>query len=350
MARSSPIKTHGLTHVALAVRDPQRSMRFYQDVSAPSRCTERRLRSGADAGQPRRHRLRTQAASGGEVRRHRAFRIPSAAAEGHSARGGRRAQSGWNDQESAASSSPASRTCSSAIPMATRSRSGTRFRRRSIRSRPSGNGDCGDNGFTRSNGVTETLINSFLRSSVLIRFRSLRSLSTITTATRTPRWRRHRAAPGPLPGNRRPIAPFMPRASPPQPESTATYCLPSTMNVVGGATMPELVTASHSSLPVVASNAWNLGRGAAGEHEPAAVVSIEPQFGDFAYVCVHTRLPVSTFHACTSPTWSAPARNGGPPNCAPAKRLPGRVRHRHAGRASRTSCCWRECRSSASAG
>ena len=32
MARSSPIKTHGLTHVALAVRDPQRSMRFYQDV------------------------------------------------------------------------------------------------------------------------------------------------------------------------------------------------------------------------------------------------------------------------------------------------------------------------------
>ena len=32
MARSSPVKTHGLTHVALAVRDPQRSMRFYQDV------------------------------------------------------------------------------------------------------------------------------------------------------------------------------------------------------------------------------------------------------------------------------------------------------------------------------
>ena len=32
MAKSSPIKTHGLTHVALAVRDPQRSMRFYQDV------------------------------------------------------------------------------------------------------------------------------------------------------------------------------------------------------------------------------------------------------------------------------------------------------------------------------
>jgi catechol 2,3-dioxygenase-like lactoylglutathione lyase family enzyme len=32
MRRSSPVKTHGLTHVALAVRDPQRSLRFYQAV------------------------------------------------------------------------------------------------------------------------------------------------------------------------------------------------------------------------------------------------------------------------------------------------------------------------------
>lgn len=28
----APVKTHGLTHVALAVRDPQRSLRFYQVV------------------------------------------------------------------------------------------------------------------------------------------------------------------------------------------------------------------------------------------------------------------------------------------------------------------------------
>lgn len=32
MGRSSPVKTHGLTHVALAVRDPQRSLRFYKAV------------------------------------------------------------------------------------------------------------------------------------------------------------------------------------------------------------------------------------------------------------------------------------------------------------------------------
>jgi catechol 2,3-dioxygenase-like lactoylglutathione lyase family enzyme len=32
MLRHAPVKTHGLTHVALAVRDPQRSLRFYQAV------------------------------------------------------------------------------------------------------------------------------------------------------------------------------------------------------------------------------------------------------------------------------------------------------------------------------
>ena len=29
---SEPVKTHGLTHVALSVRDPQRSLQFYQRV------------------------------------------------------------------------------------------------------------------------------------------------------------------------------------------------------------------------------------------------------------------------------------------------------------------------------
>ncbi|HXY29067.1 MAG TPA: VOC family protein [Gemmatimonadaceae bacterium] len=32
MPRSSSVKTHGLTHVALAVRDPQRSLAFYRSV------------------------------------------------------------------------------------------------------------------------------------------------------------------------------------------------------------------------------------------------------------------------------------------------------------------------------
>ncbi|MGH7731105.1 MAG: VOC family protein [Candidatus Eiseniibacteriota bacterium] len=32
MGRTSPVATHGLTHVALAVRDPRRSLRFYRAV------------------------------------------------------------------------------------------------------------------------------------------------------------------------------------------------------------------------------------------------------------------------------------------------------------------------------
>jgi catechol 2,3-dioxygenase-like lactoylglutathione lyase family enzyme len=32
MRRSPPVRTHGLTHIALAVRDPKRSLRFYQAV------------------------------------------------------------------------------------------------------------------------------------------------------------------------------------------------------------------------------------------------------------------------------------------------------------------------------
>jgi catechol 2,3-dioxygenase-like lactoylglutathione lyase family enzyme len=30
--RAVPVRTHGLTHIALAVRDPERSLRFYQKV------------------------------------------------------------------------------------------------------------------------------------------------------------------------------------------------------------------------------------------------------------------------------------------------------------------------------
>jgi hypothetical protein len=41
-------------------------------------------------------------------------------------------------------------------------------------------------------------------------------------------------------GKKRAPCVVMPRASPSHPDSTARYCVPSTVNVVGGARMPEL--------------------------------------------------------------------------------------------------------------
>ena len=99
MAKSSPVKTHGLTHVALAVRDPQRSMRFYQDVLGAVAVYE-----SDDFVQVQTPGSRDVLVferkpwQGREVRRRGALRIPIAAAGGHPARRGRRAQSGWNDQ------------------------------------------------------------------------------------------------------------------------------------------------------------------------------------------------------------------------------------------------------------
>src|SRR6266700_597596 len=56
------------------------------------------------------------------------------------------------------------------------------------------------------------------------------------------------------PGKTRLRLACMPLESPPQPECTAMYCLPSIENDVGGARIPELVGNSQSSLPVDASN------------------------------------------------------------------------------------------------
>src|SRR5688572_23950130 len=60
---------------------------------------------------------------------------------------------------------------------------------------------------------------------------------------------------GNSPGNPRLSVPCMPAESPPHPDTTPMYCLPSIMNVVGGARMPEGVGASQSSLPLDALSA-----------------------------------------------------------------------------------------------
>src|SRR6185295_2809793 len=107
---------------------------------------------------------------------------------------------------------------------------------------------------------------------------------------------------GNLPGNASLRRVCIPRESIPQPDCTAMYCLPLAMNDEGWPMIPELVGKSHISLPVDASNAWNLRSLVPPLNtRPPAVASIGPQVGDVAYWCVHTRLPVSTFHACTSP-------------------------------------------------
>ena len=93
----------------------------------------------------------------------------------------------------------------------------------------------------------------------------------------------------------------------PKPDCTATYCRPSIENDIGTPMMPEFVGVSQSIFPLFASNARNIRSFVPPENtSPPPVVRIGPQFADFANVCVHTRLPVSTFHACTSPMCFAP--------------------------------------------
>src|SRR6266508_2413435 len=71
--------------------------------------------------------------------------------------------------------------------------------------------------------------------------------------------------------------------------------------------MPELVGNSQTTAPLDASNARNLRSLVPPlKTTPPPVASIGPQLVDVVNVWVQTRLPVSTFHACTSPIWSAP--------------------------------------------
>ena len=97
------------------------------------------------------------------------------------------------------------------------------------------------------------------------------------------------------------------RESIPNPDWTATYCLPSTRNDTGTPMIPELVGCSHKTFPFFASKARNMrSLVPPANTSPPPVVRIGPQFADFANVCVHTRLPLSTLHACTSPMCFAP--------------------------------------------
>ena len=56
---------------------------------------------------------------------------------------------------------------------------------------------------------------------------------------------------------------------------------------------------------------------------PPPVASIDPQLGDFGKLCFHASMPVSTFHACTSPKWSAPGAIDEPKPDTPPKLRPG---------------------------
>src|ERR1044072_1913628 len=112
---------------------------------------------------------------------------------------------------------------------------------------------------------------------------------------------------GYLPGNRRFMRDCIVAGSTPQPDCTEMYCLPSTSNDTGTAAIPEMVGVSQRILPVLASKARNMRSlvPPANSTSPA-VASTGPQLNDGRLV-VHTLLPVSTFHACSSPLWSAPA-------------------------------------------
>src|SRR5215831_4363512 len=92
------------------------------------------------------------------------------------------------------------------------------------------------------------------------------------------------------------INPCWNAGSTPQPDTTATYCLPSIANDEGGAVMPELVPISHSTLPSFASNARNLrSLVPPANTRPPPVASIGPHIIDSAKVWSQTFLPLLTY-------------------------------------------------------
>src|SRR4029077_2296276 len=95
-------------------------------------------------------------------------------------------------------------------------------------------------------------------------------------------------------------------ASTPQPDSTATYWTPSTVQAEGGAMTPEWVRKCQSCSPVVASKARN-SRSLVPppKTSPPAVVSSDPHIMELEYRFRQTRLPVLTSTAWISPKKAA---------------------------------------------
>ncbi len=133
MKRTRPVRTRGLTHVALAVRDPHRSLHFYRAVLGVVPVYEQDdFVQVQTPGSWDVHRLRAQTSRGRKDRWHRPLRIPASARRRHRTRNAAVHAAGGTIRDTA-SLCLANRTCSSLIPTAMRSRSGTSDRLQSIR-------------------------------------------------------------------------------------------------------------------------------------------------------------------------------------------------------------------------
>src|ERR1035438_5069096 len=100
------------------------------------------------------------------------------------------------------------------------------------------------------------------------------------------------------------ICPAQIGPGPPQPAHPATYCLRSTIYVVGTPMIPELSCALlHSTLPLLASNSMKWPSVLPLNIRPPEVASVAPDQGRWVSCC-QTCLPVFRSTACTEPQLS----------------------------------------------
>src|SRR5256885_10472402 len=88
--------------------------------------------------------------------------------------------------------------------------------------------------------------------------------------------------------------------APPQPETTLTYCSPPCCQVIGGATTPEPVWNSQTTLPVFASAAFSKPSGVPQNTRLPPVVSTPPHSGAVSLTS-QTILPVLGSTARSAP-------------------------------------------------